>query len=484
MKNDATGDPIIAPTFIKVGTFNSGTNKGSDLYKIIAGCTMGDANCIAALATFDPTQKKFKVFGSYSATMPRDPKNILTDETMTASNSNLALVNALNVPLEKLSYISTETIPDFAVPSAVALAGGYGLTQQSVPSGALGNVQPTAVGSAIDGTNVYVDMNQYFLRLPSNEYILYKITIPFFADERIPQINWNDPSIKPTDYTPTYASGCGGGKAFNIATPGDVTLPSDRFVVAGKTITGETVYVPKDSNDTLIANAYQASSYNNGDKKITQQEFAALVPIFITQDPFGQALIWTRSDAQPMAECGKPVVYLYPTQTEAVSVKLGSNITVKKSEPAYGNGWNVTAEPNGTLTTADGKTYPNLYWDGNGASYNTPTTGFVVASKDVEATFKSKLAQLGLNAKEISDFNDFWLPIVTKSPYALISFVPQAEWSKAAPLSISPAPQTLIRVFMDWKPLAEPINVAPQTLPPTPARAGFTAVEWGGLLYR
>ncbi len=177
-------------------------------------------------------------------------------------------------------------------------------------------------------------------------------------------------------------------------------------------------------------------------------------------------------------------MYLYPTQTEAVSVKLGSNITVKKSEPAYGNGWNVTAEPNGTLTTADGKTYPNLYWDGNGASYNTPTTGFVVASKDVEATFKSKLAQLGLNAKEISDFNDFWLPIVTKSPYALISFVPQAEWSKAAPLSISPAPQTLIRVFMDWKPLAEPINVAPQTLPPTPARAGFTAVEWGGLLYR
>ncbi len=234
MKNDATGDPIIAPTFIKVGTFNSGTNKGSDLYKIIAGCTMGDANCIAALATFDPTQKKFKVFGSYSATMPRDPKNILTDETMTASNSNLALVNALNVPLEKLSYISTETIPDFAVPSAVALAGGYGLTQQSVPSGALGNVQPTAVGEAIDGTKVYVDMNQYFLRLPSNEYILYKITIPFFADERIPQINWNDPSIKPTDYTPTYASGCGGGKSFNIATPGDVTLPSDRFVVAGK----------------------------------------------------------------------------------------------------------------------------------------------------------------------------------------------------------------------------------------------------------
>jgi len=32
----------------------------------------------------------------------------------------------------------------------------------------------------------------------------------------------------------------------------------------------------------------------------------------------------------------------------------------------------------------------------------------VVARNDVEATFKSKLAQLGLNGKEITDFNDFW----------------------------------------------------------------------------
>ena len=108
----------------------------------------------------------------------------------------------------------------------------------------------------------------------------------------------------------------------------------------------------------------------------------------------------------------------------------------------------------------------------------------MVARNNVEATFKSKLAQLGLNEKEIGDFNDFWLPIVTKSPYALISFVPQDEWSKAAPLAISPAPQTVIRVFMDWKPLSEPISIAPQTLPPTPVRTGFTAVEWGGLLYK
>jgi hypothetical protein len=207
-------------------------------------------------------------------------------------------------------------------------------------------------------------------------------------------------------------------------------------------------------------------------------------PLFITKTPFNQAIVWQRSDLFPMSECGKPVVYLYPTQTEKVAVKLGSNITVTKSEPTYAKGWNVIAEPNGTLATAGGQTFPYLYWDGNGATYPEQTTGFVVARKDVEATFKSKLAQLGLNAKEISDFNDFWLPIVSKSPFALISFVPQAEWSKAAPLSISPAPDTVIRVFMDWKPLSVPIDVAPETLPPTPQRTGFTAVEWGGILYQ
>jgi hypothetical protein len=50
-----------------------------------------------------------------------------------------------------------------------------------------------------------------------------------------------------------------------------------------------------------------------------------------------------------------------------------------------------------------------------------------------------------------------------------------------APLTISPRPDTVIRVFMDYQVLAQPIKVKEQLIK-TPARRGFTVVEWGGAI--
>ena len=47
-------------------------------------------------------------------------------------------------------------------------------------------------------------------------------------------------------------------------------------------------------------------------------------------------------------------------------------------------------------------------------------------------------------------------------------------------LRVEPQPDTVIRVFMAWKPLPAPVEVAPQHLPQGPERRGFTLVEWGG----
>ena len=46
-------------------------------------------------------------------------------------------------------------------------------------------------------------------------------------------------------------------------------------------------------------------------------------------------------------------------------------------------------------------------------------------------------------------------------------------------MTIDPAPDTLIRVFLAWKGLDAPGEVEPHKLT-APERAGFTAVEWGG----
>jgi len=477
-KNDQNGDPYGTVDFSRVGTFVSGTHKGRDLYKINGGCDIPFPNCIKALAVFDKKMKKFEVFAMYStrAGVNRSPFFPPKNSTIDMSQEK-----NLDYPLDKLSYYTAESIPDLEAPDSFSLPDGYSLTRTSFADGTINQINPDPVGQTADGTYVYYSGN-YYLRLSSGEYVQYDLAIPYNINNRIPNISWNDNAKTSFDYSPMITGGCG-AQSYNVIASNFDTV-KDRFTSAGETSTGETIYIPN-NNDSLVVTAYSIYIYGVGsDSKLSLEQYAAMHPIFITRTPFNQALVWQRSDLFPQAECGKPVVYLYPTKTEPVSVKLGSNITVEKSDPKYDNGWNVVAEPNGTLTIADGKTYPNLYWDGNGASYNTPTTGFVVARSDIEATLKSKLTQLGLNSKEIADFNAFWLPIVTKSPYALISFVPQEEWSKAAPLSISPAPQTVIRVFMDWKPLASPISVAPQILPPTPIRTGFTAVEWGGLLYR
>jgi hypothetical protein len=52
---------------------------------------------------------------------------------------------------------------------------------------------------------------------------------------------------------------------------------------------------------------------------------------------------------------------------------------------------------------------------------------------------------------------------------------------RVAPLTVVPTPDTVIRVLMDYTPLAAPISVAPLKIT-TPIRNGFTVVEWGGIV--
>jgi endoglucanase len=62
--------------------------------------------------------------------------------------------------------------------------------------------------------------------------------------------------------------------------------------------------------------------------------------------------------------------------------------------------------------------------------------------------------------------------------YNLISFQTEV-YTDAAKLEITPAPESLLRVFMAWKAVDEPEEIKPQSFEPF-ERKGFTAVEWGG----
>jgi hypothetical protein len=101
-----------------------------------------------------------------------------------------------------------------------------------------------------------------------------------------------------------------------------------------------------------------------------------------------------------------------------------------------------------------------------------------VAGSDTAAFLEDALAQLGLTRREANEFIVYWLPQMQDDPYNLIAFQTEA-YTDHARLTISPEPDTLIRVFMAWKGLDQPVEISPQTLESSP-RTGFTAVEWGG----
>ena len=191
-----------------------------------------------------------------------------------------------------------------------------------------------------------------------------------------------------------------------------------------------------------------------------------------------QRVTVTGVDKDYFAVSAKPVIYLYPEKETVVSVRLDYNGKLTCTYPAYRDGWQVTAQPDGTLTDADGKHYRYLYWEGlSGVDYDF-TKGFCIAGKDTAAFLEDALAQLGLTREEANEFIIYWLPLMQGNPYNVIAFQRDIYEAQAA-LQIEPQPDTLIRVFMAWMPADKWVDIPPQALS-APTRDGFTVVEWGG----
>ena len=88
------------------------------------------------------------------------------------------------------------------------------------------------------------------------------------------------------------------------------------------------------------------------------------------------------------------------------------------------------------------------------------------------------LASLGLTDREANEFLIYWLPKMEGNAYNLLSFQTDA-YTDHARLTVTPRPDTVLRVFLAWKALEEPVDIVPQALT-APVRQGFTLVEWGG----
>lgn len=175
----------------------------------------------------------------------------------------------------------------------------------------------------------------------------------------------------------------------------------------------------------------------------------------------------------------KPVIYLYPEEEMQVSVKLDYRGKLTSTYPTYEDGWTVTARSDGTLINPDtGREYYCLFWEGITDVEYDLTSGFMVKGEETAAFLEDALSALGLTEKEANEFIIYWLPRMEGNPYNLISFQKETYTDNAV-LTIDPAPDSVLRVFMAWKGLSEPVEVEPQMLEGF-ERTGFTVVEWGG----
>ena len=174
----------------------------------------------------------------------------------------------------------------------------------------------------------------------------------------------------------------------------------------------------------------------------------------------------------------KPVVYLYPEEEMEVTVTLDYDGVLTHTYPAYNGGWTVTAAPDGTLRDAAGREYYCLFWEGASDTAYDFSRGFCVAGSDTAAFLEDALAKLGLTDKEANEFLIYWLPRMEGNAYNRIAFQTDA-YTDSARLHVTPAPDTVLRIFMAWQPLDKAVDIAPQELT-APERTGFTVVEWGG----
>lgn len=358
-----------------------------------------------------------------------------------------------------------------------------------------------------------------FLQLPDGTLAIYGLVIPFENPQStdrdfIPKITFTNNQVNQEDYGYFNGTSCGFGEGSVAKVPNGLfrydsfnpdakenepvskieEVPftdNDLMIIGHVTGTKDPIYGFKNNNHPVLKTYYdkyyktQFKNVNDG-IILPYKDYIKHIPFFFWTDSFGRKIMFTNFKFLMVGACaGKPVIYLYPTQEQAVSVKVNTShrafISWPEYGPANGTGWQVTATPEGKITeTSSGKNYPYLFWE-DLINYATPNKGFIVAKQDIPKFLDTKLGFIGLNQQEINDFKEFWVPKMQQSPWYKISFLQTEAMNRTAPLQIQPKPDTLIRVFMDYKELKSPENIKEQNLQPA-TRSGFTAVEWGGKL--
>ncbi len=496
------GLPTPVIKYIKVGQVNSGKYKGSDLIVIFGRLDIGMGGLSADGIRFLKNNKKIifltKNLERYDKStikkyfLEGDFDFVIDEGTEIIELNTPEKINFTRGILIKNKYDKAFFVKDKLKPIEKIYLGQLWMTDHKKSNSYPSKYELNAY-SKYDSKNKkfikeYKDIfgkDAFYLKLPDGTAVSYKMQFDIFDENNVLKATWNDGSINQDVYQ-IRPSGCGGGGYYVYNVTGKIDI-NTQLVQVGHTITGDPLYGYKDDTSELFQdfynNIYKVQSGKQ--KEGLQYVLDNHLQVFWV-DPFGRLLTFYKEEALggQRAECGKPVIYLYPEKPTTVKVRVEPNQGLSISEPKYSDeGWNVFAKPNGDLFV-DNKKYPYLFWEGSSdVTYEQSERGWVVSKNNLNKFLDDKLHELGLIQKEIEDFKEFWIPEMTKNNknYYFITFLPQRKIDQLAPLTISPSPDTIIRVMMDYRELDQPENSIGFKIK-TPVRKGFTVVEWGGML--
>lgn len=252
-------------------------------------------------------------------------------------------------------------------------------------------------------------------------------------------------------------------------------------------------------------------SVNDNKSMPSFSEYVERHPLLFFKDAWGRWGVVGEFDLQLMGGCGKPVIYLYPEKQTEVRLSFVSPVALNTNIPTYNNGWFVSASPNGILTdlqsfhtdcskidsshagseyaaaACKNNTYPYIYWSGKSVENSYPQVkgGWIVEKENLNSFMQNKLSAMGLTEKESRDMITYWVPKMKEKNglYYRISFLQTKDLNTFIPMHVNPQPDSIVRVFLDWKALSSKpmVTPIPQQLEKM-ERNGFVLVEWGGLL--
>lgn len=261
------------------------------------------------------------------------------------------------------------------------------------------------------------------------------------------------------------------------------------------------IYMLKDKNHKYLKVAYNSykdyvEKYNyrfkdNESRKdllIQIKDFDAYIyekPIIAKEDPLGRLHLYRKIEATVplMAE---PLMYFYTDTKENIQIGFDESIQLEVTIPKVKNrSWSFESRPpHSYINKEDGRLYQTAFWEGR--SFITPewTHGWSVSRKTIETFITEKLKQLGLIDREVTDFLRYWKPRLNSFPYYKVRFFTEPFLRYYSPLTITPNPESFIRVHMEALGTSKPIKLKPQIIPENPPTRGkFTVVEWSGFLY-